>query len=54
MKNIFGPKKIVKFELLFTKPKSGLAVLWSPTTPKFARVGKSNFQELIFSTLILI
>ena len=43
LKKILSSKKFEKIKLLFTKPKSSLAELWSPTTPKFARVCKPNF-----------
>ena len=49
MKNILGEKKIKNFNLLFTKPKSGLADLWSLMEAKLRTITNKTFLHVYFN-----
>ena len=44
LKKILAPKNFMNSDLLFTKPISGLAELWSLITPNMARYDKFPFR----------
>ena len=49
MKNILGEKKIENFNLLFTKPKSGLADLWRLMEAKLRTITNKTFLGVYFN-----
>ena len=49
LKNILGEKKIKNFDLLFSKPKSGLADLWSLMEAKLRTITNKTFLHVYFN-----
>ena len=49
LKNILVPKKFKIFDLLFSKPKSGLADLWSLMEAKLRTITNKTFLHVYFN-----